>query len=104
MLAEKNIRFRITELDIRLKLPSVLADKIEQAKMYYNLVKICQSYSNFDGFSMWGVAYPNSWMPGFYPGYGEALLFDHNYQPTLAYNAVIQALQGEEFSGSNIQS
>jgi len=30
-----------------------------------------------------------SWIPGFFPGYGAALIFDENYQAKPAYDALL---------------
>jgi uncharacterized protein (TIGR03437 family) len=35
----------------------------------------------------------NSWTDGFFPGFGEATLFDRNFQPKPAYHALINVLR-----------
>jgi endo-1,4-beta-xylanase len=37
-----------------------------------------------------------SWVPGFYKGFGSALLFDENYQPKPAYFAVEHVLKSTQ--------
>jgi endo-1,4-beta-xylanase len=46
------------------------------------------------GISQWGVDDGHSWIPGTFPGYGAATLYDSNYQPKPAYNSTVSALGG----------
>ena len=39
------------------------------------------------------MSYNDSWIPSVFKGYGAALPFDFNYQPTPAFNALLTALQ-----------
>ena len=41
---------------------------------------------------LWGVSDAHSWIPGFRPGWGAALLLDEQYQPKPAYDAVAALL------------
>jgi hypothetical protein len=43
---------------------------------------------------MWGFTDKYSWIPGFFSGFGDALIFDVNYQPKPAYSAMLSALGG----------
>ncbi|EGG01430.1 family 10 glycoside hydrolase [Melampsora larici-populina 98AG31] len=81
----------ITELDIRMKLPSSNEDINQQAQDYSNVVKICRSIARCVGITLWGVSYQNSWIPSFFPGTGAALLYDENYKPTKAFEAFSSA-------------
>ena len=43
-------------------------------------------------FQTWGFTDKHSWIPGSYPGFGDALPFDVNYQPKPAVASMIDAL------------
>jgi hypothetical protein len=54
--------------------------------------------SNGDGaqivsINTWGADDANSWIPGAFPGYGDATLFDASFNPKPAYMAVLTTLQ-----------
>jgi endo-1,4-beta-xylanase len=87
----------ITELDIRMNTPASSAMLQQQAGDYTTVVNACLAVSRCVGITTWGVGEPDSWIPGTFPGQGQGLLFDSNYQPKPAYNAVNAALA----SGTN---
>ncbi|EGG02416.1 family 10 glycoside hydrolase [Melampsora larici-populina 98AG31] len=87
----------ISELDIRMKVPPSEADMKQQVEDYVKVVKICKALKSCPGIIVWGVAYPDSWIPQEFSGYGNALLFDNDYKPTKAFKAVRQELD----SGKN---
>ncbi|HUY48993.1 MAG TPA: endo-1,4-beta-xylanase [Streptosporangiaceae bacterium] len=84
----------VTELDDRIQLPATSADLAQQATAYATLVKDCLAVSRCVGVSQWGVGDADSWIPGFFAGYGAATMFDQNYNPKPAYTAVQHALGG----------
>ncbi len=82
----------VTELDDRVQLPATSAELQQQATDYSNVVKDCLNVSRCVGVSQWGVGDADSWIPGTFPGYGAATMYDNNYQPKPAYYAVVTAL------------
>jgi endo-1,4-beta-xylanase len=84
----------VTELDDRIQLPATTADLTQQATDFSTVVKDCLAISRCVGVSQWGVGDADSWIPGTFSGYGAATMYDDNYQPKPAYNAVVTALGG----------
>jgi endo-1,4-beta-xylanase len=89
----------VTELDDRMQLPASTSSLQQQATDYANVVKDCLAVSRCVGVSQWGVGDADSWIPGTFPGYGAATMYDNNYQPKPAYNAVASALGGSSGGG-----
>ncbi len=92
--AALGVDVQITELDIRMPTPPSSANLNQQANDYSTVVKACMAVSRCTDITVWGVDDGHSWVPNTFPGQGAALLFDANYQPKPAFNAVIQALGG----------
>jgi endo-1,4-beta-xylanase len=96
-LAALGIQVHITEMDVRLPVDSSglasPADLATQAQIYQTILTVCLQQPSCTAFQMWGVSYNDSWIPSFFPGYGAALPFDFNYQPTPSVNALLAALQ-----------
>ncbi|HVV19335.1 MAG TPA: endo-1,4-beta-xylanase [Pseudonocardiaceae bacterium] len=84
----------VTELDDRIQLPASQANLNQQASDYAAVVNDCLAVSRCVGVSQWGVGDADSWIPGTFSGYGAATMYDQNYQPKPAYNAVVTALGG----------
>jgi len=42
---------------------------------------------------MWGYSDNGSWVPGTFPGYGNALPFDFDRQPKPVWNAMLDILK-----------
>ncbi|HLL64966.1 MAG TPA: endo-1,4-beta-xylanase [Micromonosporaceae bacterium] len=84
----------ITELDIRMPLPTTTAKLAQQATDYTTVVKACLAVSRCVGITVWGFTDRHSWVPAFFPGQGAALPWDANYNPKPAYTAIATALGG----------
>ncbi len=82
----------VTELDDRIQLPATSADLAQQASDYATVVRDCLAVRRCVGVSQWGVGDADSWIPGFFAGYGSATMFDQNYQPKPAFYATQRAL------------
>jgi len=86
--AELGLEVQFTEVDIRIK-GTVTEEKLKhQAEMYSEIFNIALAFDKVTNVTTWGVSDAYSWIPDVFPGYGNALLFDRNFNPKPAYNAV----------------
>src|SRR5205085_10228702 len=92
-LAALGLEMMITELDVRVRVPTTARDLATQATTYNDILVFCLSQPNCKAVLTWGFTDKYSWIPGFYPGLGDSLLFDASYRPKPAYRALQQALQ-----------
>ena len=96
-LAKIGLQVHITEMDVRLELDSTgnpsPSDLTAQAQMYQTIMSVCLQQPNCTAFQVWGVGYADSWIPSFFKGYGAALPFDFNYQPTPAFYSLMTAME-----------
>lgn len=83
----------VTELDVRLKSPFTEDRLGAQADAYATVMQACLNVRNCKNFTMWGFADANSWIDRKFPGYGAAHIFDENYNPKPAYDALIKVLR-----------
>ncbi|MCB1249922.1 MAG: endo-1,4-beta-xylanase [Acidimicrobiales bacterium] len=86
------LQVSITELDVAIPLPADADELARQADVYRQVVLACLWAPNCDTVVLWGVSDAHSWIPGFRPGWGAALLLDEQYQPKPAYDAVAALL------------
>jgi len=94
-LASLGLEVSITEMDVRISLPTTAQELSEQALAYRDVVEFCLSQPNVKTLVTWGFTDKYSWIPGFFNGFGDALIFDMNYQPKPAYSSMLSALGGE---------
>jgi endo-1,4-beta-xylanase len=97
--AALGVNVAVTELDDRIQLPATTADLNQQATDYATVVSDCLQVSRCVGISQWGVGDADSWIPGTFPGWGAATMYDQNYQPKPAYYAALSALGGSSTGG-----
>jgi endo-1,4-beta-xylanase len=97
--AALGVNVAITELDDRTTVPASSAALSQQATDFATVVNDCLQVSRCAGVSQWGVGDADSWIPGAFPGYGAATMFDQNYQPKPAYNSVVTVLGGSSGGG-----
>src|SRR5262249_36269273 len=91
-LGTLGLEVSITEMDVRISLPTTAQEMDEQALAYRDVVEFCLSQPNVKTLVTWGFTDKYSWIPGFFNGFGDALIFDANYQPKPAYSAMLSAL------------
>ena len=84
-LGSLGLEVSITEMDVRISLPTTAQELSEQALAYRDLVEFCLAQPNVKTLVTWGFTDKYSWIPGFFSGFGDALIFDMNYQPKPAY-------------------
>ncbi len=92
--AALGLKIQITELDIRMPVPSTAASLQTQAQNYRDVFSLCVQTAACDMIVMWGFTDRASWIPSTFGGQGEALLFDAAFQPKPAYTAVHDFLSG----------
>jgi endo-1,4-beta-xylanase len=91
--ADLGLRIHITELDIRLRTPASAADLQMQANDYATIVNVCLEVPACDMIVLWGFTDLDSWIPGSFPGFGQALIHDEEFAEKPAYRAVREALR-----------
>ncbi|MGW1054691.1 endo-1,4-beta-xylanase [Streptomyces sp. NPDC002521] len=91
--ADLGVDVAITELDIRMTLPSD-ADKLaRQADWYGKVTDACLAVKRCVGITLWGYSDKHSWIPAVFPGEGAALPWDENLAHKPAYDAIREALR-----------
>lgn len=85
------LQVQITELDVRLPLNNPPLDK--QAQIYHGITALCVKFPLCTAIQTWGFTDKYSWIPRQNPGMGAALIFDADYQPKPAYQAIASALK-----------
>ncbi|GGT85427.1 endo-1,4-beta-xylanase [Streptomyces violascens] len=96
--AALGVNVAITELDDRIQLPASSASLAQQASDYAAVINTCLAVTGCVGITQWGVGDADSWIPGTFPGYGAATMYDANYRPKPAYTASVTALGGSTSS------
>jgi endo-1,4-beta-xylanase len=92
--AAAGVDVAVTELDDRIQLPASSANLAQQATDFSNVVKDCLGVSRCVGVTQWGIGDADSWIPGFFSGFGAATMFDNNYQPKPSFTSTLAALGG----------
>ena len=98
--ATLGVRVRISEMDIRIWEESGTPQQklAAQATIYGDVITACLTQPACDGFGLWGFTDKYSWVYGLtghaYPAEAP-LIFDPEYRPKPAYDALQQALVGD---------
>ena len=95
-LAKLGLDIAITELDFRIPLPTTPEKLQTQADSYRSVMRFCLSQPNIKALLMWGFSDGSSWVPAFFKGAGAALIFDEQYQPKPAYEALSEELRNSK--------
>lgn len=90
------LEVHITEMDVSILdiWPFKVTQKKlqKQAEIYRNMLKTCLSVDGCNSFTMWGLSDNHSWIPQAFPSFSSGLIFDKQYQPKPAYNAILHSL------------
>lgn len=92
-LAALGLATHITEMDVQLTLPATRAALRKQAALYRDMLRACLDVPACRSFSTWGATDRYSWIPEFFPGRGDALLFDAGGTPKPAHASVVRVLR-----------
>jgi endo-1,4-beta-xylanase len=91
--AKLGLKTAVTEADVRITLPASPAEVQAQDNGYSYMLQSCLLERSCISFTVWGFTDKYSWIPGVFPGEGQANLYDEDYQPKSAYAAVQRDLQ-----------
>ncbi|KII85154.1 glycoside hydrolase family 10 protein [Plicaturopsis crispa FD-325 SS-3] len=87
------VEVALTEVDIRMTLPSTPALLAQQQKDYQSVVAACKAVSGCVGVTIWDYTDKYSWVPSTFPGQGAACPWDQNLVKKPAYDGIVAALQ-----------
>ena len=93
--AALGLKIEVTELDVRVQLPSTAQSLQAQAQIYRDVYDACLQTPACDMVVTWGFTDLLSWVPSTFPNWGDALLFDASFQPKPAYWSVHDLLEGK---------
>ena len=99
--ADLGLQVAVTELDVRIEKPIDQSKYESQANDYRNMLQIALENNKCTTFMLWGFTDKHSWIPSFFPEFDDALIFDRNYEPKPAYNALLKALKDFVSTGVN---
>ncbi len=92
-LSDLGIRVQITEMDVRIPLPASRADLTKQGDIYRAMLDLCLDNPACTAYILWGFTDRYSWIPGFFDGYGKALIYDEMYNPKPAYDSLMSVFR-----------
>ncbi|KAK5627560.1 hypothetical protein RRF57_003275 [Xylaria bambusicola] len=82
-----------TELDIRFSsLPPTSSGLTQQANDYSAVTKACLAEKACIGITIWDYTDKYSWIPGVFPGQGDALIYDSNLNKKPAWTSISSVL------------
>jgi endo-1,4-beta-xylanase len=94
-LAALGLDISMTEMDVRIALPTSADELQQQALAYSDSINFCLTEPNCKALVTWGFTDKYSWIPGTFSGMGDALIYNTNYQPKPAYFALLDVLEPE---------
>jgi endo-1,4-beta-xylanase len=99
-IANLGLEISITEMDIRIQLPSDANELSQQALGFGDAITFCLTEPNCAAVVTWGFTDKFSWIPGVFSGFGDGLIFDMNYQNKPAYTAMQTVLEAGQTTPS----
>jgi endo-1,4-beta-xylanase len=87
--AALGVEVAITELDIRMTLPSTTALLTQQQEDYQTVISACKAVSACVGVTLWDWTDEFSWVPGTFAGQGAACPWDENFVKKPAYQGIV---------------
>ncbi|KAL7277663.1 hypothetical protein ACG7TL_008593 [Trametes sanguinea] len=91
---ELGVEVAITELDIRFEsLPPTAAGIAQQKKDFETVIAACNAVEKCVGVTVWDFTDKYSWIPGTFPGQGDACPWDENFVNKPAYQGIIDGFQ-----------
>jgi endo-1,4-beta-xylanase len=92
-LGELGLEMQITEMDVRIG-PEISSEKLQhQASIYRDMLSVCLQAENCDTLVVWGATDLYSWLPELTGRQDAGVLFDTEYQPKPAWDALVERLQ-----------
>jgi GH35 family endo-1,4-beta-xylanase len=93
-MAGLGLKVAITEMDVRVATPATANSYAVQGHNYAEALRtVLKNKSSIETFVTWGITDKYSWVPSVFPGQGDALLFDVNYNAKPAYDSVVAVLK-----------
>ena len=92
-LASLGVEISITEMDVRIALPTDATELQQQALAFGDAVRFCLEQPNCTSLTTWGFTDKYSWVPSVFGGFGDALIYNASYQPKPAYTALQSVLE-----------
>jgi len=89
LYASLGVEVAITELDIRMTLPETAALLAQQQEDYQTVITACNNVPGCIGVTIWDYTDKYSWVPGTFPGQGDACPWDSNLDIKPAYNGIL---------------
>ncbi|KAH8109566.1 endo-1,4-beta-xylanase A precursor [Phellopilus nigrolimitatus] len=87
------VEVAITELDIRMTLPSTTALLAQQQTDYQTAISQCNAVSGCIGATVWDFTDKYSWVPSTFSGQGDACPWDSNLEKKPAYDGIVAGFQ-----------
>jgi endo-1,4-beta-xylanase len=95
-LGELGLEVQITEMDVRVG-PEISPEKLQrQADIYRDMLSVCLEAENCDTLVVWGATDAYSWLPKLTGSQDAGVLFDTNYEPKPAWEALVETLKPDE--------
>ena len=92
-LGELGLEVHITEMDVRVG-SEITPEKLHrQAVIYQDMLKVCLEAENCDTMVVWGATDRYSWLPELTGMQDAGVIFDFQYQPKPAVEALLERFE-----------